>query len=188
MEDGSAARVPEPEVPGESASIRAPAAVAPGQGTPIRLGNDSLILLSSTAFDSSRMLWETEELNSASPEKAAATIELVCANLRVGLGRWIGADGYRVLLERVLAEAGIPFPELRNFHCLAEGDGEGEVLAAIRATGAERIIDAFATQVAWLIHLLSQLIGEEMAHLLVEQAWMATPSRPPAAPVSRSAS
>ncbi|MEO8031103.1 MAG: hypothetical protein ABJC74_13080, partial [Gemmatimonadota bacterium] len=166
-----------------------PPSMAPSTlATPPSLMDASPIPLPPAALSAARLLWADEKLDTASPEEVAAVIERVCAQLRLGLGRWIGSDGYRVLLQRTLAESGSSFPELHEFHCLVDGAGTDEILAAIVATGARRVRDAYAVQVAWLIHLLSQLIGEEMAHRLVEQAWMTAPSSPPAAPVSRSAS
>ncbi len=88
--------------------------------------------------------------------------------LRVGLGRWIGAEGYRVLLGRALIVARAEHPALGGLSCL--GGDQPATTAAVQAHGAGAVSAGLGTLVAVLIDLLGNIIGEDMAVHLVEQA------------------
>jgi hypothetical protein len=63
---------------------------------------------------------------------------------------------------------------LLGLNCLAEG--RNDAAGMVQTPDVARVIDGFVSVVALLIHLLSRVIGEEMATRLVEQAWAANPS------------
>jgi hypothetical protein len=92
----------------------------------------------------------------------------MCTQLRLRLGRWIGATGYRALLDRALGLARAEHPALGGLSC--HGEEELDVAAAVRAHGAAEVAAGMMAVVAVLIDLLGRLIGEEMALRLVEQA------------------
>jgi hypothetical protein len=92
--------------------------------------------------------------------------------LRAGLGRWIGAQGYRVLLERALSQTRAEHPALGGLSCLAEY--EPVTAAAVRAQGPGDVAAGLVAFVAALVELLGRIIGDEMAVRLVEQ--IGTPS------------
>ena len=71
---------------------------------------------SSVAMDAARRLWGRATGDSIAPEEATAIAERVHSQLRAGLVNWIGAEGYRALLDRALAlvEPEHPAPG-RNF-------------------------------------------------------------------------
>jgi hypothetical protein len=119
-------------------------------------------------------LWATEGLDPASPEAVVATIEHVSARLRIGLGRWIGFEGYRVLLERVVEEAVTEDPTLRGLRWLP--GGVNRLAEMVPADEVPAVSRGFVSVVALLIHRLSQVIGEDMSMRLVEQAWTASSS------------
>ena len=112
-----------------------------------------VIQVCSASTEAASRLWAGETLATASPEAVVVAIEHVSVRLRLGLGRWIRFEGYGVLLERVLEDARTEDP--------AE-----EVTAKIRT---------FVLVVALLTDRLSQVVGEDMAMRLVEQAWTTEP-------------
>ncbi len=136
-----------------------------------------MIHASPASTETARRLWAGESVETAEPKAVMAAIEQVCARLRLGLGRWIGSEGYGALLERVLEEAVTDTPALRGFRF--PPDGEDKVAGTVSAREVPAVIRSFVSAVALLIQRLSQVIGEDMAMQLVEQAWTAGPSDGP---------
>lgn len=101
------------------------------------------------------------------PEEVAAAAERVCGQLRAGLGRWVGSEGYRALLDRALGLAATDHPVLKSLSC-HEGD-ERAALEAARIQGAAEVTAGMVALLATLIDLLGRIVGEEMAVQLVEQ-------------------
>jgi hypothetical protein len=124
------------------------------------------------ATDAARRLWARAAGNGSAPQEVGAAADRMCAQLRVGLGRWIGAEGYRALLERALGLARAEHPALGGLSCLG---GDGAMMAAVRAHGAGEVTAGLVASVAALIELLGRIIGEEMAVRLVEQVGMPSP-------------
>jgi hypothetical protein len=102
-----------------------------------------------------------------SPEQVAAGVERTCIQLRAGLGRWIGAMGYRALLDRALTQARAEHPALAGLSC--HGGDEEVITAAVETHGAAEVAAGMVALVAGLVELLGRIIGEEMALRLVEQ-------------------
>jgi hypothetical protein len=125
------------------------------------------------ATDAARRLWARAAGDGSGSEEVAAAADRLCSQLRAGLGRWIGADGYRALLERSLGLARAEHPALGGVSCLG-GDG-AMTMAAVRAHGAGEVAAGLMALVAALIDLLGRIVGEEMAVRLVEQAGMPSP-------------
>jgi hypothetical protein len=101
------------------------------------------------------------------PEDVAAAAARLCAQLSAGLGRWIGSEGYRALLDRALALARAEHPALGS---LSYDRGEQPVTPAdVRAHGPSKVAAGMVALVATLIELLGRMVGEEMAVRLVEQ-------------------
>lgn len=122
-----------------------------------------MVRVSAAAAAASRRLWDREGVDESSPTVVTAAIERASTRLRAGLGRWIGREGYRVLLQRVHEEMATDQPRPRSLS--SRIDGAQEASATIRG---------FVSVVALLIELLSQVVGEDMAVRLVEQAWTTT--------------
>lgn len=117
-----------------------------------------------TAATASR-LWPAEAPGADTPEALAAASDRLCAQLRAGLGSWIGGDGYATLLQRALDHAVPAHPALAALtarHGSLEGVG-----AAALAHGAPAVSAGILAVVTSLIELLSRLIGEDMALRLV---------------------
>ena len=125
--------------------------------------------VSAAATEAARQFWAHDGLHAGSAEEMAAAAEQGCARLRAALTRWIGADGYRALVDRALEQTRALHPAIAGFQCQA-GGVQG-VAAAVGAHGAAEVMEGILALVARLIDLLSRLIGEEMATRLVEQAW-----------------
>jgi hypothetical protein len=125
------------------------------------------------ANNAARWLWERVAGNATKPEQLAAAADRMCAQLRAGLGRWIGTDGYQALLDRALVVARQEHPALGNFSCL--GGDEQSTAAAVGAHGAADVVAGMVALVTAVIELLGRIIGDEMAVRLVEQ--LAVPSQ-----------
>ena len=132
--------------------------------------------MTASAADTARRLWERRGGSATSPEEAGAAAQRVCDELREGLSRWVGAEGYRALLDRALVLSVTEHPVLNSISC-----HDGDVLAAVAAArthGAAELAIGVVTLVSTLTELLGRIVGEEVAMQLVERA--GTPS-PPAA-------
>ena len=130
--------------------------------------------MTASAADTARRIWERGGGSATSPEEAGAAAQLVCDELRVGLGRWVGAEGYRALLDRALVLSVTDHPVLNSFSC-----HDGDVLAAVAAArthGAAQLATGVVTLVSTLTELLGRIVGEEIAVQLVERA--GTPGPP----------
>jgi hypothetical protein len=125
------------------------------------------------AADVACELWSRVAADGGTPGDVGQAAERLCAALRAGLGRWIGADGYLSLLDRALALARPAHPALEGLPCLGEN---GTALAdAVRTHGAEAVADGMEALVASLIELLGRIVGTEMAVRLVEQVGVPGP-------------
>jgi hypothetical protein len=128
---------------------------------------------SATATDAARSLWARIAGDTTAPEEVAAAAERVSLQLRVGLRRWIGAEGYRTLLDRALGQVRTKHPVLDSLSFLV-GD-EPVTAEAVRAHGPNEVAAGMVALVAALIELLGGIIGEEMAVRLVEQIGIPSP-------------
>jgi hypothetical protein len=128
----------------------------------------------------SHLLWSRVAGNASESQEVAEAAERMCTQLRLGLGRWIGATGYRALLDRALGLVRAEHPALGSLSC--HGEEELDVAAAVRAHGAAEVAAGIMAVVAVLIDLLGRLIGEEMALRLVEQAGTESASQRSSAP------
>lgn len=122
---------------------------------------------SGAATDVARHLWARVAGDTSVPEEVAVVADGTCVQLRRGLGRWIGADGYSVLLDRALGLARAEHPALRGLLCMGEDDAG--ITASVRAHGAAEVAAGMVALVAALIELLGRIIGDEMAVRLVEE-------------------
>ena len=118
--------------------------------------------------DVARRLWVHALGGDATPEAVAGAADRTCAQLRLGLRRWIGSDGYRALLDRSLANVRQAHPALEALSCL--GADESEMTTAVREHGADQVEAGVMALVAALIELLGRILGEDMAAQLVEKA------------------
>lgn len=130
---------------------------------------------SATVTEVVRGLWASDAVNVGTPEEATAAADRVCAQLRAGLARWVGTEGYRALLNRALEQVRVEHPALNSLSCM--GGDEQEIAAAVRAHGAAEVAAGIVALVATVIDLLGRIVGEEMAVELVKQTGAASPRR-----------
>lgn len=162
------------ESPEEAAVVVSGAVARTFTGQASLIGSAKMDEVSADALVAAGRLWNRERLDAAtSPDRLAAGLHRLTAGLRGGLSRWIGAEGYGALLERALELAGGQHEGKGGLHFLTEG--EKAMAAAVRFNGVADVIRGFVAVVAALIHLLSEVVGEEMAIRLVEQAWASSP-------------
>ena len=131
---------------------------------------------SAAANDAARRLWARASGGSSAPQHVASAAERLCAQSREGLGRWIGAQGYRALFDRALGMARAEHPALRGMSCL--GGDEAAITAAVRANGHGQVVEGMVAWLAAMMELLGRIIGEETAVRLVEQTAMPRPEGP----------
>lgn len=124
--------------------------------------------MTKAATDTARRLWERGGGSATSPEEVGAATQRVCDELRAGLSRWVGAEGYRSLLDRALVLSVTEHPVLNSISC-HDGDALAAVAAA-RQHGATELATGVVVLVATVTELLGRIIGEEMAVQLVERA------------------
>jgi len=120
------------------------------------------------AAESARRLWSGACCAGETPEAIAAAAERLGTQLRRGLGRWIGTDGYYTLLERAAAATREAHPTLNPVSYFR--DGAPVTLAAVQAHGPKAVVDGLVALLAALIELLGRIIGDDLARRLVEQA------------------
>ena len=123
---------------------------------------------SAAATEVARHFWERAVGDSGAPEDVAVAATRMCTELRVGLTRWVGATGYRALIDRALLLARAEHPALGSLSC--HGGDEPVTTAAVQAHSAAEVATGMVALVATLIELLSGIVGEEMAVELVNQA------------------
>jgi len=125
---------------------------------------------SAAATEVARGLWQRAVGDSTTPEDVAAAATRMCTELRAGLSRWVGAMGYRALIDRALLLARAEHPALGSLSC--HGGDEPVTTAGVRAHSAAEVATGMVALVAALVELLGRIIGEEMAVRLVEQIGM----------------
>lgn len=122
---------------------------------------------SPAATAAARRLWARVSGESEAPEDVATAAERLFTQSREGLGRWIGAEGYRGLHDRALGMARLEHPALHGLSGL--GGDQAAIAAAVRANGAAQVGDGMVAWVAAMMHVLGRIIGQETAVRLVEQ-------------------
>ncbi|HEV8454052.1 MAG TPA: hypothetical protein VGQ24_04130 [Gemmatimonadales bacterium] len=122
---------------------------------------------SAAATEVARRIWQRAVGDSSAPEDVAVAATRMCAELRAGLSRWVGAMGYRALIDRALLLARAEHPALGSLSC--HGEDEPASTAAVQAHTAAEVATGMVALVAALVELLGRIIGEEMAVRLVEQ-------------------
>lgn len=123
--------------------------------------------ISTSMDDVARGIWARVAGDNPTPEKIAATADRIGTQLRAGLGRWIGVEGYRALLERSRALSCAKNPALCELSALGESDSATK--AAVAAHGAGAVVAGMTALIAAMIELLGRIIGGDLAVRLVEQ-------------------
>jgi hypothetical protein len=111
--------------------------------------------------------------DSSTDQDVSAAATRMCTELRTGLSRWVGAMGYRALIDRALLVAGAEHPALGGLPC--HGEAEPVTTPAARPCSSAEVAAAMVALVATLTELLGRIVGEEMAVRLVEQTGAPSP-------------
>lgn len=120
-----------------------------------------------------RQHWITVVGTPATSEELAEAADRLCIQLRAGLGRWIGIDGYEAVQARAQALVHARHPALRG-HAFGGGDFLAS-MGAVRAHGAEAVELGLVAWTAAVIDLLGRVVGRRMAMRLVEQSIVPSP-------------
>jgi hypothetical protein len=95
---------------------------------------------------------------------------LVCDKLRPHLATFMGKTGFRALLSRALALAGLEIPWLRALQVNAEGSLEG--LPELKAqVGSTEMAEGGVILLAQLLGLMAAFIGENLTLKVVSELW-----------------
>lgn len=113
-------------------------------------------------------IWVRDAVDVGASEEAVAAADRVFVQLRAGLARWIGSEGYRALLNRALVGVRAEHPALNDLSGM--GGEEQQIATAVQAHGAAAVGAGIVALVATIVELLGRIIGEEMAAELVRQA------------------
>ncbi len=116
-----------------------------------------------------RRLWTRVTLNARSPADTAAAANQLGLDLRSGLGRWIGEDGYRIMLERAVAQVVVAHPTIVTVASFAP-NGTSTPVSRHVPHGPAIVGRGVTALVASLIDLLGRAIGPEMALTLIAHA------------------
>ena len=130
---------------------------------------------SPAATEVARRHWARAAGDTNTLQEVAAAATRTCTQLQAGLARWVGAMGYRALIDRALLLARAEHPALGSLSC--HGGDQPLTTAAVRAHSAAEVTAGIVALVVTLIDLLSRIVGEEMAVQLVNQAMAASPRR-----------
>lgn len=119
------------------------------------------------------MHWDRVVGLSHDADSLAEGADRICIQLRAGLGRWIGVDGYSALHDRARRMTHEAHPVLR-FHTFDGGDFHATV-TAVRAHGRDEVERGMVGFAAAVIELLGRVVSFRMAIRLVEQTAEPTP-------------
>lgn len=122
-----------------------------------------------------RRLWSEAAGDSRTLDEVVNAAERLTLHLRLGLGRWIGAQGYQALLARALKLALADHPALAAVPSLAQGLAPPSGRA--KGPRPDQLVEGMIALLSEMIGLLSRILGEEMTLRLVEQIGLRGPRR-----------
>jgi hypothetical protein len=125
------------------------------------------------AASPARAHWNAVVGSPTTAEELAEAADRLCIQLRAGLGRWIGIEGYEAVHDRALALVHVEHPVLRS-HAFDGGDFL-ITMNAIRTHGSETVERGLLAWTAAVIELLGRVVGRRMAMRLVEQSIVPSP-------------
>ena len=132
-----------------------------------------MTLKAETAGEVAEHFWARVAGEPCTLEQVALAAERVHTQLRAGLGRWIGAEGYRALVDRALVIAEPKHPALGRLAFL--GGDEPETTRTEHADRAAELSSGMVALIAAEIALLSSIVGDDMAARLMEQIYTTSP-------------
>ncbi len=121
---------------------------------------------SAAATAAAQQLWAQALADAGARADVVSVADEVCDQLRVALGRWIGEEGHRALLNRARRVVQAEHPALAVFSCFQADESPA---VGVQARGADEVSAALLALVATQIELLGMIIGEQLTVRLVEQ-------------------
>jgi CheY-like chemotaxis protein len=118
---------------------------------------------SASATSAARRLWQRDGARPGTAAELTADAERVAGGIQRRLVRWIGGEGYHLLLQRALVHAREVQPALDGLTC-DQGHVRG-ITEAVEAHGEAKVADGVGVLLAALIDRLGQMVGAEMAEL-----------------------
>lgn len=123
-----------------------------------------------------RRLIERSRAEGAPSADSAHPAALTLNRLYLDLARWVGPDGCHALFTRALAEARAENPLLGTIQLQARSTQYLEGVAeTIERHGAAETDAALESMLLIVIEVLSRLIGDEMARILIERGFAESP-------------
>ena len=117
-----------------------------------------------------RRLIERGRVEGADTPDAALLAAATLDRLYVDLALWVGFDGCHTLFSRALAEARSQYPLLGTIQLHPRSDPYLDgVTETVEKCGGRETTEALEAMLVMLIELLSRLIGENMATILIER-------------------
>lgn len=123
---------------------------------------------SAPALRAARRLWALDGAGPRTAAELAADAERVTGEVRGRLVRWVGSEGYHLLLQRALAQVRGLHPVLDGVTC-DQGHLRG-IPEALEAHHLPEVAKALEALLATLIDRLGRVIGAELAERLVSPA------------------
>jgi hypothetical protein len=134
------------------------------------MGNQTVSPDLTPARQLARRLIERSRTQGGPSADSALPAAVALNRLYLDLGRWVGLDGCHALFIRGLAEARAEHPLLETIQLNARSTSYLEGVAeTIERHGARDTDEALESMLVTVIEVLSRLIGEEMATILIER-------------------
>jgi len=123
---------------------------------------------SAPALLAARRLWARDGTAPRTATELAEDAHRVTGEVRRRLVRWIGSEGYQLLLQRALAQARTGYPVLAGVTC--DGGELRGLPETMQAHEVPEVADGIEALFATLIDRLGRVVGPELAERLVAPA------------------
>ncbi len=128
------------------------------------------------AYETAMRLLRSEGARESSPSGiVTAAGDRVLQKMQHALIRWFGPQGCRALLVRAIERTRARHPALDAVRVLEPGSDRDvfapDAFLVLASLPSEAAMSACASVIAEIVTLLGQLVGEDVARRLVDQAW-----------------
>lgn len=125
------------------------------------------------AREVAQRLWRHSTQHGSAPVDIAAAVGHTFSEVRGGLLPWVGAEGYRALLDRAIGDVERTHPALGGLAFLGGEDPITAPVTAAEVEAAVREVEAVTVGlVVALIDALGRIVGAELAVRLVDRIEM----------------
>lgn len=123
---------------------------------------------SAPALHAARRLWAPDGSAPRTATELAEDAHRVTGEVRRRLVRWIGSEGYQLLLQRALVQTRIGYPVLAGVTC--DGGELRGLPETLQAHDVPEVATGLEALLATLIDRLGRVVGPELAERLVAPA------------------